>query len=296
LLLFAAAMRLLSFDDSRKLVLRTFESSDLPAYAILSHTWDTDNSREVDFQDLEAGRGEAKEGYKKIAFCAKQVARDGLQYFWVDTCCINRSSDAELSESINRMFQWYKQATRCYVYLSDVDSASGDWEAAVRRSRWFTRGWTLQELIAPQRVLFYARDGGQLGDKLSLERLICEVTGVAKDAINGDKLTSFSFKEKMSWVEKRSTKKEEDIIYSMLGIFNVSMPVIYGEGSSKALRRLRREVDDMSTSKGAQRHRARCGPLTRSAVEANRLSTIDDALTRDGGQYISSDEVLGINS
>jgi hypothetical protein len=132
-------MRLLSRDSAGKLRLETFDSGDPPPYAILSHTWHEDNSREVSFQDLEAGQAEAKEGYEKILFCTKQAARDGLLYCWMDTCCINKSSDAELSESINSMFRWYAQATRCYVYLSDVESASGDWKTAVRQSRWFTR-------------------------------------------------------------------------------------------------------------------------------------------------------------
>ena len=121
-------------------------------------------------------------------------------------------------------------------------------EDAFRQSRWFKRGWTLQELIAPKEVIFYAYNRDKLGDRSSLETLICTATGIAKDAIYGRHLTSFSFDEKMSWMAKRSTKKEEDRIYAMLGLFDVSMPVVYGEGLAKALWRLRREVEELLTS------------------------------------------------
>jgi hypothetical protein len=254
-------MRLLTRDEHDKLILQTFDSDKSPAYAILSHTWHTDDSQEVSFQELQAGKGEAKEGYKKIQFCAEQAAHDGLRYFWVDTCCINKRSDPELAEAINSMFRWYKEAARCYVYLSDVSTVKSSgperlsrsaWEAAVRQSRWFTRGWTLQELLAPRVVEFYACGGQRLGDKSSLEALICEVTGIAKDAIRGGRLAEFSMEEKMSWAANRNTKKEEDGIYSLFGLFGVSMPLVYGEGKDNALRRLHREINE--TSAGSLQH------------------------------------------
>jgi hypothetical protein len=244
-------MRLLMRDEAGALVFRTFDSNDLPAYAILSHTWHVDDSQEVSFRDVqESGQGAAKPGFAKIQFCAQQAAKDGLRYFWIDTCCINKSSDAELSKSINSMFRWYQQATRCYVYLSDVPSqpSAANWKDVFRHSRWFKRGWTLQELIAPKEVVFFACNGDKLGDKSSLETLICEVTGIAKEAIYGRYLASFSFEERMSWTASRSTKEVEDGIYSMLGLFDVSMPVVYGEGRERALRRLRREVDETPIS------------------------------------------------
>ena len=148
------------------------------------------------------------------------------------------------------MFRWYQQATRCYVYLSDVPGALSvvRWEDAFRQSRWFKRGWTLQELLAPKEVVFYAYNRDKLGDRSSLETLVCAATGIAKDGIYGRHLASFSFDEKMSWMANRSTKKEEDRIYAMLGLFDVSMLVVYGEGLANALRRLRREVDESLTS------------------------------------------------
>ncbi|KAF2195026.1 HET-domain-containing protein [Zopfia rhizophila CBS 207.26] len=135
----------------------------IPPYAILSHTWGAD-TEEVTFDDLKNGTGKDKPGYEKIQFCGEQARQDDLQYFWIDTCCINKANKAELSQSINSMFRWYRNATRCYVYLSDVSTAkrkaSGQsseftWEPAFRESRWFTRGWTLQELLAPGLVEFF---------------------------------------------------------------------------------------------------------------------------------------------
>lgn len=245
-------MRLLTYDESGSLVLRTFDSDTLPAYAILSHTWLENNTQEVTFQDLEAGLAISKPGYAKLRFCGKRAVEDGLQYFWVDTCCINKSSDPELSEAINSMYRWYHQATRCYVYLADISiRADGtqkltrnEWQPFFQRSRWFTRGWTLQELLAPGVVEFYTRDEDRLGDKSSLEHLLCDITSIDLEALRGSRLDSFGFEEKMRWAAGRNTKRAEDGIYSMLGIFGVSMPLVYGEGRENALRRLRREIDD----------------------------------------------------
>jgi hypothetical protein len=185
-------MRLLELQPNGDFCL-TEKSLDnaIPPYAILSHTWG-DASQEVTFEDMVEGSGRSKAGYGKIKFCGEQAARDGLQYFWVDSCCIKRSSDSELSESINSMFRWYQRAVKCYVYLSDVPTGKrkrGDkdsqnvWEAAFWESRWFTRGWTLQELLAPGSVEFFTREGKRFGDKRTLERQIHEITGIAVDAL-----------------------------------------------------------------------------------------------------------------
>ena len=141
--------------DDWKLV--EYHDKNIPRYAILSHTWGADGE-EVTFKDLMEGSGKneashkKKAGYKKIEFCKKQAASDNLQHFWVDTCCIDKSSSTELSEAINSMFRWYQKASKCYVYLSDVSTTYRPlkWEASFRGSRWFSRGWTLQELIALQ--------------------------------------------------------------------------------------------------------------------------------------------------
>jgi Heterokaryon incompatibility protein (HET) len=243
-------MRLIQDDGRGNFSLVEYTDVHIPPYAILSHTWGVD-SEEVTFRDLVQGTGKNKVGYKKIEFCQKQAASDGLQYFWVDTCCIDKSSSAELTEAINSMFCWYRHAVKCYVYLSDVSKNEHDqtslsfqpWEATFRSSRWFTRGWTLQELIAPRTVEFFSLEGNRLGDKKSLEQQVHEVTGVTVKALQGNTLRDFSVAERMSWAEERKTKRGEDKAYSLLGIFNVHIPLIYGEGQENALRRLREEID-----------------------------------------------------
>jgi hypothetical protein len=215
---------------------------EAPRYAILSHTWV--HGEEVTFGEMMSGAGKSKSGYAKILFCGKQAARDGLRHFWVDTCCIDKSSSAELQEAINCMYRWYRDSARCYVYLADVSRAAFDRDSSVfRDSRWFTRGWTLQELIAPAMVEFFSHEGDRLGDLASLELHIREATGIPARALRGGSLHDFSVAERMAWAKGRETTREEDIAYSQLGIFDVQIPLIYGEGREKALRRLREEIE-----------------------------------------------------
>ena len=207
-----------------------------------------DESQEVTFEDMMKISGRGKAGYQKIKFCGEQAAKDGLRYFWVDTCCINKSSAAELCESINSMFRWYKMAKKCYVFLTDVSALSSEYErdSQLRTSRWFTRSWTLQELIAPQSVEFFCREGLRLGDKKSLERQLHQITGISIHALRGEQLSRFSVTERLSWVQKRLAMRKEDMAYSLLGIFDISMPAIYGEGERNAFRRLLDEIDRYS--------------------------------------------------
>jgi hypothetical protein len=242
-------IRLLQRKPDGEIVLRERTSDDVPAYAILSHTWEKE---EVLFQDIQVGadmsKTVSKAGWRKIQFCAKRAAADGLEYFWVDTCCIDKKNAVELGAAINSMFRWYQNAARCYVYLSDVskpDTRADDqraWEEAFRKSRWFTRGWTLQELIAPRLVDFFSSEGERLGSKLSLESVIHEITGIAHQALRGDALSSFSIKERRSWAERRKTTIEEDEAYCLIGIFDVSMVPNYGERRNQAFRRLEDEI------------------------------------------------------
>ncbi|KAF8865625.1 HET-domain-containing protein [Acephala macrosclerotiorum] len=237
-------MRLLELNDNGDLSLIERASGSIPEYAILSHTWGPDGD-EVIYEDLIQGTGKHKPGYEKIRFCAKQAERDGLKYFWIDTCCINKANFTELSEAINSMFRWYRKATRCYVYLSDVpepQNPTSTVEAAFPNSRWFKRGWTLQELIAPSVVQFFSRTGKFLGDKTLLEQQIHQITGIAIEALRGSPLSEFESAERLSWAARRETTVEEDAAYCLLGIFDIHMPLIYGEGRRKALERLQREV------------------------------------------------------
>jgi hypothetical protein len=229
---------------------KNFVSNDIiPPYAILSHTWGADTT-EVTFEDLTNGTGKDKLGYEKIRFCGEQAGQDDLEYFWADTCCINKADFTELSEAINSMFRWYRDATKCYVYLSDVSTNDHDqvdpflqsWQSAFKKSRWFTRGWTLQELIAPPSVEFFCSNGKRLGDKKSLERQLHDITGIPVPALQGTPLSAFSVNERMSWAENRETMREEDKAYSLLGIFDIHMPLIYGEGTKNAFSRLLEEL------------------------------------------------------
>ncbi|KAH8586363.1 hypothetical protein B0O99DRAFT_493091, partial [Bisporella sp. PMI_857] len=247
-------MRLLQRNSTGQFSLTEDLNGDgIPQYAILSHTWGAD-IEEVTFEDIINGTGEDKPGYEKIQFCEEQARQDGLLYFWIDTCCIDKRSDAEISRSINSMFRWYRNATRCYVYLSDVSIPPVDinnegnpraWESDFRKSRWFTRGWTLQELLAPFSVEFFSRERKHLSDKSSLGQLICEITNIPHSALQGDPLSQFSFQERSRWIQHRRTKREEDIAYSLLGIFDVYILPIYGEGTANALARLKDEFDKM---------------------------------------------------
>lgn len=216
----------------------------LPHYAILSHTWGQDCD-EVTFDDIIRGTGTEKAGYRKITFCAKQAVSDGLQFFWVDTCCINKESSAELQEAINSMFRYYRNAAHCYVFLSDVslDSLAAE-DLAFQKSKWFTRGWTLQELLAPKSVKFYSKEWKLLGSKSSRVKEIAEVTHIPTEALEQGDLLSFTVEQRMAWAKERETTREEDLAYCLLGVFDINMPLIYGERKEKAIKRLHRAIKD----------------------------------------------------
>ncbi|KAF1963968.1 HET-domain-containing protein [Bimuria novae-zelandiae CBS 107.79] len=244
-------MRLLQYTPDGSLSLTEDFTSDekVPRYAILSHRWQ--DGHEVTFDDLMTGNEKDKAGYDKILFCARQAQRDGLDYCWVDTCCIDKSSSAELSEAINSMFRWYQKAQKCYVYLSDVSNftADGDgelswrWKPAFKQSQWFTRGWTLQELIAPKSVEFLSKEGDLLGSKETLKLLLHEITGIPVKALQGQPLSDHSVTERFSWAANRHTTRPEDESYCLFGIFGIHLPVIYGEGRLSAMKRLLNEIE-----------------------------------------------------
>lgn len=233
-----------------------YSPDKFPAYAILSHTWGNDDE-EVTLHDVMSGTVHARAGYQKIRLCQDLAAAAGYRHLWVDTCCIDKSNQVELTEAINSMYRWYQNAVRCYVYLADVSVTSStsltapSRETCIARSRWFTRGWTLQELIAPRSVEFYSREGIFLGDKVSLKGLIHEITQIPISVLEGAAPPStYPVEKRFSWAAKRQTKRGEDMAYSLLGIFDVFMPLIYGEGQQRALSRLRREIDQQSSEQG----------------------------------------------
>jgi hypothetical protein len=208
----------------------------LPPYAILSHTW---GDEELSLQQYTASEPHAQSnGFQKILSASAQAARDGLQYLWVDTVCIDKTSSAELSEAINSMFSWYLKAEACYVYLEDFDRD-------LEKCRWFTRGWTLQELLAPSayQMTFFDSNWKSIGTKLTLRAQISEATLIDQACLTKDRsVWTFSVADRMSWVSRRETTRPEDIAYCLLGLFRVNMPLLYGEGAQRAFLRLQYEI------------------------------------------------------
>ncbi|RDX49355.1 HET-domain-containing protein [Lentinus brumalis] len=225
-------------------------------YAILSHVW---QDNEQSFQELRAldrtsttfGDPPRSRVSEKIRRCCALAEAHGHKWVWIDTCCIDKMSSAELSEAINSMYKWYAGAAVCYAYLHDVPSCHNVDRDGVarefRKSRWFTRGWTLQELIAPRCVIFLAQDWAAFGTKASWSTLLEEITGVDADILTFDReLADVSIARRMSWASRRETTRVEDEAYSLMGIFNVHMPTIYGEGR-QAFRRLQEEIMKQSS-------------------------------------------------
>ncbi|KAL2271346.1 hypothetical protein VTJ83DRAFT_717 [Remersonia thermophila] len=217
-------------------------------YAILSHTWDEDEVSFEDYQTLPTEVLEKKKGYAKIDYCCKQAEKDGYAWAWVDTCCIDKRSSAELSEAINSMFRWYQQAAVCYAFLVDVEPLKqGDGGddidlATLERARWFTRGWTLQELLAPRELEFYARSWTAFGSRSRLGAMLSKITNIPEEYLSGElPLARASVAKRMSWASNRKTTRIEDVAYCLLGIFDVNMPLLYGEGK-RAFRRLQEEI------------------------------------------------------
>ncbi|KAF2633819.1 HET-domain-containing protein, partial [Macroventuria anomochaeta] len=238
-------MRLLRLEDGG-LELKNVDSK-APPYAILSHTWGVPEE-EVTFGDMMKGADKSKGGYRKLTFCERQAAKDGLQYIWVDTCCIDKASSAELSEAINSMFSWYKNAVRCYVYLSDISIVAptlgeeDSLRSRLQNCSWFTRGWTLQELIAAEDVTFFDCDWRLIGSKKSLVETISAITGVDSLVLSYCcELHELSVAKRLSWAASRQITRIEDQAYCLLGLLNVNMTLIYGEGG-KAFKRLQDEL------------------------------------------------------
>ena len=246
-------MRLIATDS---LELHEFHGDEIPEYAILSHKW---GENEVSFEDIQCRNkkpckammvshnevqeavmiqelpsqaNETAPGWQKIKGCCLLAAEYGHKYVWVDTCCINKQSSAELTEAINSMFRWYHSAKVCFAFLSDVPSATDDPRAPAsefRASQWFTRGWTLQEMLAPCTVEFYSADWKLIGTTGTLNDVITEVTGVP-NPLSRWRIAGIA--EKMSWASRRVCERREDSAYSLLGLFGIYMPTtIWGRAT-----------------------------------------------------------------
>ncbi|USW58322.1 Putative heterokaryon incompatibility [Septoria linicola] len=217
-------------------------------YVILSHTWAED---EPTFQNDKDGTARNRRGYQKVDQFCRKALQDGFRYVWVDTICIDKTSSAELSEAINSMFRWYKHAQRCYAYLSDVYTSIGRIESSlpqsfhpeIGRSKWFTRGWTLQELIAPSNLFFYSQEWALLGSKADLGLALEAASKVPLAVLQGSRVPSqYSIADRMSWAARRQTTRSEDEAYCLLGLFDVSVPMLYGEGGLKAFSHLQEAI------------------------------------------------------
>ncbi|KAK1829452.1 HET-domain-containing protein [Podospora conica] len=234
--------------------LEHFVGKNTPKYAILSHTWEDE---EISFQEMNQYgpyityyQHTMPKGFAKIRQTCCLAALRGLQYAWVDTCCIDKSSSAELTEAINSMFRWYRDAEVCYAYLSDFDDSLPNEATTLDRlakCRWFFRGWTLQELIAPTSIRFYSRSWIHIGTKLDLCFSIHSITSIPTDLLLGrSRSFEYSIARRMSWAARRKTTRIEDTAYCLLGLFAVNMPLLYGEGD-KAFLRLQEELVKSTT-------------------------------------------------
>ena len=224
--------------DTSSFEILEFNPPKIPRYAILSHTWTDD---EFIFSDRNNPDRRDSNGFKKISGCCTLAAAEGWQFLWVDTCCIDKTSSAELTEAINSMYKWYEKSEVCYVYLEDFWLGT-DLEyrgVRFRNSRWFSRGWTLQELLAPQNVVFYDREWIEIGSKTFLKAKISSICWISSDHLDRPKKASIA--TKMSWASRRHTSREEDMAYCLLGLFDINMPLVYGEGDN-AFYRLQCEI------------------------------------------------------
>ena len=214
---------------------------DIPPYAILSHTWTANPEHEVLLSDVQLGTCASKPAYAKLKKAMECAKLDGYGWLWIDTCCIDKTSSVELSEAINSMYSYYKKSQKCYAYLSDVKSEKPEEE--FKKSRWWKRGWTLQELLAPWTLEFFTGEWKSIGYMDSLHETITEITGIEHDYLTGSfPVEHASIAKRMSWAASRETTREEDIAYSLIGMFDVNMPMLYGEGATRAFVRLQEEI------------------------------------------------------
>lgn len=272
----------LEFVDSDSI----FEDGD---HAILSHTW---GDEEVTFDDMCGDRAAIinRKGFQKIVGFCQKAREDGLKYGWVDTCCIDKRHSAELSEAINSMYGYYAGSYRCYIYLSDV-LVSGEQSVLelISGSRWFTRGWTLQELIAPERRLLFDANWDPITAKtgdIAIHESLSLAAGIPVELLTNEESPSYyCVAERMSWAAKRDTTRAEDIAYCLLGLFDVNMVSIYGEGGIKAFQRLQTEIMKTSFDQTLFAWRTPPGPF-RQIFHSGLLAHAPSDFEQSGGLSI----------
>lgn len=283
-------MRLL---NTQTFYLHQFFGFEVPPYASVSHMW---GDEELSFQDWlyvqnqdparwglekieeEMNLLKSKNGYLKAMRACQQAQQDGYDWIWMDTMCIEKTSSAELSEAVDSMFKWYANSSVCYAYLGDVPNLDQDechvQDSLFRKSRWFTRGWTLQELIAPSKLEFYSANWTVIGSKYDLVNLLNEITRVPREClVNSNCVNLCSIAAKMSWASRRETSRDEDLAYCLMGIFNVHMPLIYGEGLENAYLRLQEEIIKESSDQSLFVWRRQRQPTPAESVTWGILAT-----------------------
>ncbi|CAK3992734.1 Hypothetical predicted protein [Lecanosticta acicola] len=246
-------MRLLNVD--------TFTFTDFfgvqpPPYAIASHRWLA--GKEAMWEDVQQQKDTGKAGYRKVEGFVSYIKTQipFVKWLWIDTCCIKQNSDRELSEAINSMFRWYRDAEVCLAYLEDVTTT--DDVATFKGSVWFKRGWTLQELLAPGLVVFLSKDWDVIGHKGHsgygrsripvqtgplLESRIAMITNIPEDVLRDYEASrELDTDKKMNWMTGRETTRGEDLSYCLLGILDVNMNIRYGDGKEKTWARLLQKV------------------------------------------------------
>ncbi|KAI1101937.1 heterokaryon incompatibility protein-domain-containing protein [Jackrogersella minutella] len=242
-------MRLLNVKTMRVESFPTRQISAIPDYVILSHRWQ--DEEEVSFHDIqgELEKIQHKKGYQKILKCCEIASSTGFEYVWIDTCCINKSDENELTHTLAAMFRYYRDSQACYTYLADVsgDDNPFDEGSEFRRSKWFTRGWTLQELVAPLYVTFFDRDWNEIGTKSNLRTVIADVTGISPQVLAMNYGGAISIAQRQAWAKDRQTKEIEDQAYSMMGLLGVKIPVKYGEGEA-AFRKIKDEIERLKNN------------------------------------------------
>lgn len=251
-------MRLLSTHTIQVDEVRTDPGSIIPSYAVLSHVHEGDELSILDIASLhgywESSAGGStlpvskQKSFEKIRRAARTARQHGHRYIWIDTCCIDHSNPADVYEAINESFSWFQEAAACYTYLADVEPTDRDdpyaEKSSFRYSRWFKRAWTLPELLAPEKMEFYAQDWSHIGSKTNDKflKLLSKASGIPADVLTGERdLDDVSISTRMQWAARRQASRTEDVGYSLLGIFGVHMNINYGEGNN-AFVRLQQEI------------------------------------------------------
>ncbi|KAG6337002.1 hypothetical protein ID866_2103 [Astraeus odoratus] len=243
---------------------------DPPPYAILSHLWRAGDAHR--FHEIGTPGVRDRPGYRKVDMCCTLALLDGLEYVWMDTCCADANSSPAFSEALNSSYTWFANAAVCYVYLDDVDGEEDPERegSTFRGCQWFKRAWTLQELLAPENMIFFSADWSMIGTKASLAATISSATSIHIDALLYPKrIPLFSIATRMSWVKERRTSKSEDRVYALMGLFGVHLPILYGGGETRAFAKLQQEIMKVSGDQSILAWQPVSSPLHTSSLLAD---------------------------